>query len=130
MHDRCRCMSDVCQMYVRCEFPEISLCALKQSVDFGSTYLCETGFSALVCMKSKYRSQLDVTAEMRCTLSTTAPDLKACSEVCRCSHPIKCRELRQTIIIHESHHKLKLKQKNCDTFHLSNLHCGQFKMLL
>ena len=60
----------------RDEYPEISLCALKWLVPFGSTYLCEAGFSALVCMKSKYRSRLDVTSEMRCALSTTAPDFE------------------------------------------------------
>lgn len=60
----------------RDEYPEISLCALKRLVPFGSTYLCEAGFSALVCMKSKYRSRMDVTSEMRCALSTTAPDFE------------------------------------------------------
>ena len=53
-----------------------SQCALKLLVPFGSTYLCEAGFSPFVCMKSKYRSQLDVTAEMRCTLSTIPVVLK------------------------------------------------------
>jgi len=61
---------------VRDEYPEISLCALKRLVPFGSTYLCEAGFSALVCMKSKYRSRLDVTSEMRCALSTIATDFE------------------------------------------------------
>ncbi|KAG5856817.1 hypothetical protein ANANG_G00011920, partial [Anguilla anguilla] len=45
-----------------------------RKVPFASTYLCEAGLSALVCMKSKYCSRLDVTDEMRCALSTTAPD--------------------------------------------------------
>lgn len=58
------------------EYPEIALRALKLLVPFGSTYLCEAGFSALVCMKSKYRSRLDVTSEMRCALSTTEPDFE------------------------------------------------------
>ncbi|KAJ3588490.1 hypothetical protein NHX12_012082 [Muraenolepis orangiensis] len=58
----------------RGEYPEVALCALKLMVPFASTYLCEAGFSALVCMKSKYRSRLDVTDEMRCALSTIPPD--------------------------------------------------------
>ena len=61
-------------MGARDKHPELSRCAVKRVVPFGSTYLCEAGFSALVCMKSKYRSRLDVTSEMRCALSTTAPD--------------------------------------------------------
>lgn len=40
-------------------------------VPFGSTNLCEAGFSAFVCLKLKYLSQLNVTAEMRCTLCPT-----------------------------------------------------------
>jgi hypothetical protein len=35
--------------------------------------MCEDGFSALVCIKTRYRSRLDVTADMRCALSTTPP---------------------------------------------------------
>lgn len=38
----------------RGDYPEVALCALKLMVPFTSTYLCEAGFSALVCMKSKY----------------------------------------------------------------------------
>ena len=107
------------------EYPEISLCALKRLVPFGSTYLREAGFRALVCMRSKYRFLLDVMAEMRCALSTTAPDFEKLQRGVQAqpSH-YKCGELRETIIIHKRHDKLKLKQTHCDTFHLSNLHCG------
>lgn len=55
------------------EHPEISLSALKVLAPYGSSYLCEAGLSALVCMKSKHRSRLDIISEMRCALSTTAP---------------------------------------------------------
>jgi hypothetical protein len=49
---------------------------IKYIVPFGSSYLCEARFSVLICIKTKYRTRLDVTAEMRCALSTTSPDFE------------------------------------------------------
>lgn len=37
---------------------------LKIHIPFATTYSCETGFSALAAMKSKYHSRLDVTKEL------------------------------------------------------------------
>ena len=44
-------------------------------VPFCSTYLCECGFSALLAIKSKARSRLDVESNIRCALSATSPDI-------------------------------------------------------
>ncbi|XP_054573034.1 LOW QUALITY PROTEIN: zinc finger BED domain-containing protein 5-like, partial [Eptesicus fuscus] len=40
---------------------------------FPTTYLCETGFSSLLVIKSKYRSRLVVEDDLRCALAKTAP---------------------------------------------------------
>lgn len=40
--------------------PEVANEAAKLLVQFSSTYLCESGFSALAYIKSKYRARLDV----------------------------------------------------------------------
>ena len=47
------------------EYPAISCWALKLLVPFTSSYLCEAGYSALICIKTKYWSRLDVTAEIK-----------------------------------------------------------------
>jgi hypothetical protein len=55
---------------------------------FASSFLCEAGFSALICIKTKYPSRLDVIAEMRCAESTTPPDFeKPCPLTLRSSDP-------------------------------------------
>ena len=43
---------------------------------FSSTYLCESGFSILINVKTKCRSKLDCEADMRCALSSTKPHIK------------------------------------------------------
>ena len=58
---------------VASSYPEISKIALKKLLAFSSTWLCESAFSALVCMKSKQRNRLDVEHDIRCALSTTEP---------------------------------------------------------
>ena len=55
---------------VASSYPEISKITLKKLLAFSSTWLCESGFSALVCMKSKQRNRLDVKYDIRCALST------------------------------------------------------------
>ena len=47
--------------------------ALKVLISFSSTYLCESGFSSLLVVKSKTRKRLDVEADLQCALSHTTP---------------------------------------------------------
>ncbi|KAK3893842.1 hypothetical protein Pcinc_002377 [Petrolisthes cinctipes] len=42
---------------------------------FGSTYLCETAFSTLVAIKTKYRNLLNVERDLRCALSSIQPHI-------------------------------------------------------
>lgn len=56
------------------EYPSLSKKAIKSLLPFGSSYLCEHGFSALTEMKSKKRERLQmIDEEMRVCLSTIAP---------------------------------------------------------
>lgn len=54
-------------------FPKTSKFALKVLIPFSSTYLCESGFSTLLVIKSKARNRLDAEDDMRCALSHTNP---------------------------------------------------------
>lgn len=69
-------------------FPKISKFALKVLIPFSSTYLCESGFSTLLVIKSKARNRLDAEADMRCALSHTDPriDLIVSTKQIHCSH--------------------------------------------
>jgi hypothetical protein len=53
------------------EFPNLSQKAMKTLIPFATTYLCETGFSALAAMKSKYRSRLNIAKELRVAIYDT-----------------------------------------------------------
>ncbi|XP_064462248.1 protein FAM200A-like [Ornithodoros turicata] len=59
-----------------CSYPKVSEEALRTFLPFVSTYLCESGFSALLQIKSKQRSSLDVESNLRCALSCTAPRIE------------------------------------------------------
>ena len=50
--------------------------AIHTLLPFSSTYLCESGFSALVSMKTKFRNKLKCEADLRCALSSTKPRIK------------------------------------------------------
>lgn len=64
------------------EYPELSQKAFKIILPFATSYLCECGFSALVTIKTKYRSRLEVEDELRLSLSSITPRLdKLCSTV-------------------------------------------------
>ena len=64
------------------EYPELSQKAVKIMLPFATSYLCECGFSALVTIKTKYRSRLEVEDELRLSLSSITPRLdKLCSNV-------------------------------------------------
>lgn len=60
--------------------------AVKILIPFATTYLCETGFSALAAIKSKYRSRLNIAKEVRVAISDiTLRFDKLCSQ--KKAHP-------------------------------------------
>ena len=52
-------------------FLKTSEFALKVLTPFSLTYLCESGFSTILVIKSKARNRLDAETDMRCALSHT-----------------------------------------------------------
>lgn len=60
-----------CQMTV--SYPGVAIQVIKMLLLFPSTYLCESGFSSLLLIKSKMRARLAVEADLRCALSKTEP---------------------------------------------------------
>ena len=54
-HSNGRCNLMEFWLYASTEFPEISHLALQKLFPFSATYLCETGFSAMTAIKTKYR---------------------------------------------------------------------------
>lgn len=68
------------------EYRTISTAALRVLLPFATSYLCETGFSAVAVIKNKYRSKINVEKEMRVAISTIEPRFqKLCSE--KQAHP-------------------------------------------
>lgn len=58
------------------EYNSLSTKALKFLLPFTSTYLCESGFSAMLAIKNKYRSKLNLEPSLRLKLSKIEPDIK------------------------------------------------------
>ena len=55
---------------------DLAKLALKSLMPFATTYLCETGFSALTAVKTKYRQRLgDVEKDLRLKLSSITPNI-------------------------------------------------------
>uniref|UniRef100_UPI00358F1C07 zinc finger BED domain-containing protein 5-like n=1 Tax=Myxine glutinosa TaxID=7769 RepID=UPI00358F1C07 len=54
-------------------YPKIAMECLWKLLPFATTYLCESGFSTLVQLKTKARNRLECEANLRCALSTTDP---------------------------------------------------------
>uniref|UniRef100_UPI00358E6478 zinc finger BED domain-containing protein 5-like n=1 Tax=Myxine glutinosa TaxID=7769 RepID=UPI00358E6478 len=54
-------------------YPNIAKECLRKLLPFATTYLCESGFSTLVQLKTKARNRLECEADLRCALSTTEP---------------------------------------------------------
>lgn len=68
------------------EYPLLHKKAMHILLPFATTYLCETAFSMLTIMKTKYRSRLNVEDDMRLCLSKISPRIdKLCSR--RQAHP-------------------------------------------
>lgn len=54
-------------------YPKLSERALNVLLPFSTTYLCESGFSTLLSIKTKYRSRLNPEDDMRIAISRTEP---------------------------------------------------------
>lgn len=65
----------VTKFWIKClqSYPVLSETVLRLLLPFPTTYLCETGFSSLLVIKSKYRSRLVVEDDLRCALAKTVP---------------------------------------------------------
>ena len=60
---------------MRHSYPNVALLLLRVLVPFASTYLCESGFSTLLQIKTKERNRLDVQNDMRLALTQTKPGI-------------------------------------------------------
>ena len=54
-------------------YPLLVKNAMAAIIHFATTYLCESGFSSLVVIKTKSRNRLNVKDDMRVALSKTKP---------------------------------------------------------
>ena len=70
------------------EYPLLGQRAMGILLPFATSYLCETGFSAVAALKTKYRSQLNIEQELRVTVSCFKPRFeKLCTaKRAHCSH--------------------------------------------
>ena len=78
----CKDMLDnlsICEFWARVgvSHPCVAKVCMKVLLPFSSTYLCESGFSTLLHMKTKSRNHLDEEDCMRCALSSTSPRIEA-----------------------------------------------------
>ncbi|GFW25813.1 zinc finger BED domain-containing protein 5 [Trichonephila clavipes] len=58
------------------EFSELKTKAFRILLPFSTWYLCETGFSAVAALKTKYRSQLNIEKELRVSISNIKPSFE------------------------------------------------------
>jgi hypothetical protein len=58
-------------------YPLLAKRAMAVLIPFVTTYLCESGFSTLVAIKTKNRNRLNACDDMRVALSKTAPQFRA-----------------------------------------------------
>ena len=61
-------------------YPKVAKKAIQDILPFVFTYLCKSGFSTLLQMKTKQRKKLDGENDMRCALSTTFPQIHELSK--------------------------------------------------
>ncbi|MBN3321137.1 F200A protein, partial [Atractosteus spatula] len=62
------------------EYPALSLKAVWFLMRFANTYLCETGFTALTAIKTKYGNKMDAEPDLRLKLTALIPDIaRLCS---------------------------------------------------
>ena len=65
----------------RAEYGLISDRALKLLIPFSTSYLCEAGFSAMLAIKNKHRTKLELEPDLRLKLTNIKPDIL---QVCAC----------------------------------------------
>jgi len=72
----------------RSEFTLVGCKALRVLVLYATSYLRETGFSAVAVIKSKYRNKIDIECDMRVAISNTEPrlDKMRIEQQAHCSH--------------------------------------------
>ncbi|GFV27818.1 zinc finger BED domain-containing protein 5 [Trichonephila clavipes] len=58
------------------EFSELKTKAFRILLPFSTSYLCDTGFSAVAALKTKYRSQLNIEKELRVSISNIKPSFE------------------------------------------------------
>ncbi|GFW12774.1 zinc finger BED domain-containing protein 5 [Trichonephila clavipes] len=58
------------------EFSELKTKAFRILLPFSTSYICETGFSAVAALKTKYRSQLNIEKELRVSISNIKPSFE------------------------------------------------------
>ncbi|GFX63732.1 zinc finger BED domain-containing protein 5 [Trichonephila clavipes] len=58
------------------EFSELKTKAFRILLPFSTSYLCETGFSAVAALKTRYRSQLNIEKELRVSISNIKPSFE------------------------------------------------------
>ncbi|GFU97877.1 SCAN domain-containing protein 3 [Trichonephila clavipes] len=58
------------------EFSELKTKAFRILLPFSTSYLCETRFSAVTALKTKYRSQLNIEKELRVSISNFKPSFE------------------------------------------------------
>ena len=54
-------------------YPIVSKFVIQKLIPFATTWLCETGFSAMCALKTKQRNRLKVEADLRLCLSKIKP---------------------------------------------------------
>uniref|UniRef100_A0A1Y1M059 HAT C-terminal dimerisation domain-containing protein n=1 Tax=Photinus pyralis TaxID=7054 RepID=A0A1Y1M059_PHOPY len=64
-------------------YPTLSLEAMKILMPFTSSYICETGFSAMVAIKTKCRNKLQLSNSLRLKISCIKVDIDAVIKKCR-----------------------------------------------
>ena len=64
-------------------YPNVAKLALKVLLPFATTYLCKSGFSTLVVLKTEKRNRLNVEDDMRLALSATKPRITELVEAMR-----------------------------------------------
>ena len=72
----------------RHSYPNVALLSLRVLVPFASTYLCESGFSTILQIKTKARNRLDVQDEMRLALTQQNKEFQNWYRRCNLSHHI------------------------------------------